>query len=150
MTQVRSVFNSIGGDTVPQGGNRGKGRGLRRKPMNSVCDILSLRYLQSITWKIQWAAGMWLPRRERGLSYRRAQKTVSEEQKVTCETTPAFNRRAVEENPQKTVKGNTQGRNNIREVQEGNASRRRPWSMSNSKGRSNQMRTEKYALAFRR
>lgn len=75
LTRVRSVFNSIGGDTVPQGGNRGKGRGLRRKPMNSVCDILSLRYLQSITWKIQWAAGMWLPRRERGLSYRRAQKT---------------------------------------------------------------------------
>lgn len=30
--------------------------------------------------------------------------------------------------------------------QEGNASRRQPGSMSNSKGRANQMRTAKYAL----
>ena len=42
--------------------------------------------------------------------------------------------------------GNTQGRRNITGAQEGNASRRQPRSMSNSKGRSNQMRTEKHAL----
>ena len=83
---LKSVFNSIGGDTVPQGGNRGKGRGLRRKPMNSVCDILSLRYLQSIAWKIQWAAGMWLLRRERGLSYRRARKQCQKSRRSQART----------------------------------------------------------------
>lgn len=73
-------------------------------------------------------------------------KTPSGGQRARCQSTPTFNRWP---GGGRTVIGRG-SRRNITETQEGNASRRRLWSMSNPKGRSDKTGLRNMLWTFRR
>ena len=109
----------------------------------NVCDTLSLIFAVN---PMENPVGSWnVTALKTERSHGQAWKSVTGEQRVTeghaCTQQPSSR-----EEPSRDSDREHPGEGDITGAQEGSASRRQPRSTPNSRGRSNQMRTETYAL----